>query len=70
MVVSYNVYPKDCPFPSFIGRFSMLTGFSEVTGCTEARWEAERPWPHPLEGADLMLCSGFSLPRGQPMAHP
>lgn len=48
----------------------MLTGFSEVTGCTEARWEAERPWPHPLEGADLMLCSGFSLPQGQPMAHP
>lgn len=41
MVVSYSVYPKDCPFPPFIGRFSMLTGFSEVTGCTDTRREAE-----------------------------
>lgn len=35
MVVSYRVYPNDCPFPLFIGRFSILTGFSELTGCRE-----------------------------------
>lgn len=37
MVVSYRVYPKDWPFPLFTGRFSMLTGFSEMVGCIEDR---------------------------------
>lgn len=42
MVVSYRVYPKDCPFPLFIGRFSILSGFSELTGCREKSQERFR----------------------------
>lgn len=40
MVVSYRMYPKDCPFPLFTGRFSILTGLSELTGCIERWWGA------------------------------
>lgn len=43
MVVSYRTYPKACPFPLLTGRFSMLTGISDVNGYIRRHKKAQEP---------------------------